>query len=369
MSLTYDLKTGYPDLALVPRGRLLEHIGALFDAERGMQYGGSLQGIPATRDPLAAWLTRTMGAAVTPDQLMIVPGTLFAIDMICRTVVKPGDIVVVEAPTFFFAVNLLRMSGAEIVSVPLCADGIDLDALAAIFKQHGARVKLIYTIPTYHNPTGVCTTAANRAGVAGLAAQYGALVLEDATYQLLYYGDAPPPPLKTFDPTGETVVLAASVSKLLMPSLRLGWVWASPTWIARFLTYKSDGATSALTSSVVAEFIRSGEMDEQIAHARALYARKHDLMVSILRDHAPTWLKWSPPNGGYFIWATLPDGITGAEVEAGAAARGVTIMRGRDSFAVPTDDQTIRMCFAMLKDDALAAATRTLCAVLHTFDP
>ncbi|MDZ4765419.1 MAG: PLP-dependent aminotransferase family protein [Chloroflexota bacterium] len=364
MSIKYDLKTGYPDLSLVPRGRLLEHIGALFDAERGMQYGGSLQGVLQTRDPIAGWLTRTMGAAVTPDQLIIIPGTLFAIDLICRTVAKPGDVVLVEEPTFFFAVNLLRMSGAEVVGVPMSDDGIDLAALESALKQYGGRVKLIYTIPSFHNPTGICAIAANRAEVARLAAQYDTLVLEDATYQLLYYGKLPPPPLKTFDPTGEHVVLAASVSKLLMPSLRLGWIWGSKAWIARFLAYKSDGATSALTSSVVAEFMRSGEMDGQLVHARALYQYKHDLMVATLREHAPAWLKWTPPQGGYFIWATLPDGLTGAQIEAAAAARGVAIMRGSESYAHPPHDQTIRLCFALLKDAELVEATKILCEVL-----
>lgn len=366
MTTTYDLKTGYPDLSLVPRGRLLEHIGTIFESGRGMQYGGSLQGVIETRTPIANWLTRSMGATVSPDELMIIPGALFGIDMICRTVARAGDIVLVEEPTFYFAVNLLRMSGAEIIGVPMGAEGIDLDVLEAKLKQYGDRVKLIYTIPSFHNPTGICASTANRAGLARLAAEYNTLALEDATYQLLYYADPPPPPLKTFDPTGEHVVLTASVSKLIMPSLRLGWVWASQTWINRFLSYKSDGATSSLTGSVVADFIRSGEMDDQVIHARTLNKRKHDLIVDTLNQHAPNWLSWTAPKGGYFIWATLPDGLTATEVEASSAAQGVAVMRGSESYAHPPNDQTLRLCFAMLPDTELVEGTIRFCEVLKT---
>jgi DNA-binding transcriptional MocR family regulator len=362
----FDLKTGYPDLALVPHARLLEHIGAIFDEGRGMQYGGSLQGISRTREVIGGFLSRMLHAHVPPDELIIVPGTLFAIDMICRTAARPGDVVLVESPTFYYAVNLLRMSGVEIVGVPLSADGIDLDALDDKLTDYAGRVRLLYTIPTYHNPTGLCASADNRAGVVALAAKHDVLVLEDATYQPLYYAEPPPPALKTFDSGGEQVVLAASVSKILMPSLRLGWVWASPAWVKRFMAHKSDGATSSLTSAVVVDFIRSGEIDGQLDHARALYKRKHDRVVETLRAHAPDWLRWNAPNGGYFIWATLPDRLSASQVEAAALARGVAVMRGSEAYVQPPNDQMLRLCFAMLPDDQLAAAVETLCEVLRT---
>lgn len=366
MTLRYDLNTGYPDLSLVPRGRLLEHLEGVFESGRGMQYTGSLQGVASVREPVADFLTRALGASVPPDELMIIPGTLYGIDLVCRTVARAGDIVLVEEPTFFFAVHLLRMSHAEVIGVPMGSEGIDLDALEAALKRCAGRVRLIYTIPSYHNPTGICATAANRAGLARLAAQYDALALEDATYQVLYYGDPPPPALKTFDPDGEHVALTASVSKILMPSLRLGWIWASKAWIRRFLGYHTN-STPVLSADLVADYMASGEIDGQLAAVRAMLKRKHDAATAMLREHAPGWLMWNAPNGGYFLWLRLPDGITASEVERAAAAQEVAVMRGSLSYAQPKDDQTLRLCFAMLPETELIAGIERLCAVLKGF--
>ena len=366
MSLKYDLNTGYPDLSLVPRGRLLEHLDGIFDAGRGMQYTGSLQGVASVREPVADFLTRSLGVPVPPDELMIIPGTLYGIDLVCRTVARPGEIVLVEEPTFFFAVHLLKMSHVEVIGVPMGSAGIDLNALEDALRRYAGRVRLIYTIPSYHNPTGNCATAANRAGLARLAAQYDVLALEDATYQVLYYGDPPPPALKTFDSGGEHIALTASVSKILMPSLRMGWIWASKTWIRRFLDYHTN-STPVLSADLVADYMASGEIDGQLTAVRAMLRRKHDTVMAALRENAPDWLEWNAPNGGYFLWARLPEGITATQVEQGAAERDLAVMRGSLSYAQPKDDQTLRLCFAMLPESDLIAAVERLCAVLKAF--
>ncbi len=366
MSLKFDLNTGYPDLSLVPRGRLLEHLEGVFESGRGMQYTGALQGVASVREPVADFLTRSLSAHVPPDELMIIPGTLYGIDLACRTVAQPGDVVLVEEPTFFFAVHLLKMSHVEVIGVPMGADGIDLDALESALKRYAGRVRLIYTIPSYHNPTGNCATAANRAGLARLAAQYDVLALEDATYQVLYYGDPPPPALKTFDLGGEHVALTASVSKILMPSLRLGWIWASTAWIKRFLGYHTN-STPVLSADLVADYMASGEIDGQLEAVRAMLKRKHDTVMAALREHAPDWLMWSAPNGGYFLWLRLPEGITASEVEQAAAARDVSVMRGSLSYAQPKDDQTLRLCFAMLPEPDLIEGIERFCAALKGF--
>ena len=357
----YDLKTGYPDINLVPRQRISEITAEVMRSGRGWQYGGDLQGTLATREPIAQFVSEASGVPVTTDEVMITGGALTAIDILCRSLTQPGDVVVVEDPTFYFVAQVIRMNHVEVVSVPLTADGIDLDALAALCDRYGERLKVVYAIPSFQNPTGL--TATNRAALADLARRRNFTVIEDSTYQLLYF-DAPPPPyLKNYDESGH-VITVGSMSKLLMPSLRSGWIWAQPHQIQEFKKFKDD-AGSTLTAEIVGDFIRSGELTGQIEHARNLYASRHHVMVAALDRYAPSWLDWSAPGGGFFIWATLPEGLTVAQVEPLAAARDVAFMAGRNCYIDPHDDRHLRLCFAKMEDDVLVEGIARLSEVLN----
>ncbi len=362
MPTVYDFKTGYPPLELIPRERLSAITARIIELGRGWQYGGALQGKLPIREQVAHFLSDLSGIDVPPDQLMITNGALAGIDIACRSFTRPGDVVVVENPTFYYVVRLLAMSHVEVVGVPLTAEGIDLEALAKLADQYGERLKLVYSIPSFHNPTGI--NATNRAALALLAAERDFIVLEDATYQPLYYGAPPPPLLKTYDTSGH-VVTTASVSKVLMPSLRFGWLWAQPDQVELFKQFKGDGAPSTFTAEIVADYIASGLFAEQVERARALYARKHDRMIAALDRHAPTWLDWSAPGGGYFIWATLPEPLTAAQVLPLAHDRGVDVFRGSDCYVNPPHDRDLRLCFAMLDDDLIEPGIVELCAALE----
>ncbi len=332
MPIAYDFKTGYPPADLIPRERLSAITARIIESGRGWQYGGDLQGKLPIREQVAHFLSDLSGVPVLPDQLMITNGALAGIDIACRTFTQPGDVVVVENPTFYYIVGQMKMSHVEVVGVPLASDGIDLTALAALADQYGERLKLVYSIPSFHNPTGI--NATNRAALAQLAAARDFIVLEDATYQPLYYGAPPPPLLKTYDTSGH-VVTVASVSKVLMPSLRFGWLWAQPDQVRAFKQFKGDGAPSTFTAEIVADCIASGMFADQVEQARALYARKHERMVAALDRHAPPWLDWTAPGGGYFIWATLPEPLTAAQVLPLARERGVDLFRGSDCYVNP----------------------------------
>jgi DNA-binding transcriptional MocR family regulator len=153
------------------------------------------------------------------------------------------------------------------------------------------------------------------------------------------------------------------MSKLIMPALRMGWIWAQPEQIELFKMFKDD-AGSALTSEIVADYMRSGEFGEQVEFARNFYKRKHDLAAAVLDRHAPEWLDWSAPGGGFFIWGRLPEGLTATQLKPFAAERGVSFMAGRDSYVAAPDDQTIRLCFAMIDEDALEQGLIRLCEAL-----
>lgn len=360
----YDLKTGYPDLALVPRERLSQITRDVLMQGRGLQYAGDAGGSVRARTQIARFLTDAYAMPVDPQQLIVTTGALQSIEITCRALTSPGDVVLVESPTFYYAVTVLEACRVQIVGVPMGEDGIDLDALKAALTQYGSRVKVLYTIPSFHNPTGITTTAESRRELARMAVQYGFTVLEDATYQPLYYGDAPPPIVGSFD-DGTHVVTVASVSKLIMPGLRVGWVLAAPSMIRTVKAAKGDGGLSLLTSETVADFIESGEMGPQVAYARQFYTKKHDLLVNALKECAPSWLKWSAPYGGYFVWCELPQGRSVERLVTLAQARGVDFYPGAASYADGRDDAHFRLCFAYLPDELIEPAVSALCASLH----
>ncbi len=363
MAIEFDLKTGYPDMALVPRERLGALAAEILAAGRGWQYGGDLLGIRSSREQVAHWLSEVSGAAVAPDDLMLTSGALTAIDIVARALTQPGDVVVVEDPTFYFVTHVLRMTPVELVSVPIRSDGIDLAALQAVIDQYGDRLKLLYAIPSFQNPTGFTATSTNRAALAEMTRRHNFTVIEDLTYQLLHYSEPPPPYLKTYDDSGH-VITVGSVSKLLMPSLRFGWIWAQPAQIQDFKRFKDD-AGSTLTAEIVAGLIHSGEMTGQVEHARQLYAGKHQRAVAALDRFAPDGLDWSAPGGGFFLWVTLPEPLTAAQVIPLAQARGVDVFAGRDAYVAPPDDRHLRICFAMLPEDAIEQGIARLCDVLR----
>ncbi len=363
MTILYDLKTGYPGIDLVPRERLSALAAEVLGSGRGWQYGGDLLGILAIREQIARFLSEVSGVPVAPDEVMMTNGAIAATDLICRALTQPGDVVVAEDPTFYFIVNVLRMSHVEVVGVPLCAEGIDLDALESLCDRYGERLRVVYAIPSFQNPTGITATHENRAALAALAQRRNFIVIEDSTYQLLYY-DAPPPPyLKTYDTSGH-VITVGSMSKLVMPALRLGWIWAQREQLQTLKRFKDD-AGSALIAEMVADYIRSGEFAGQVAYARQLYAGKYARMVAALDRHAPDWLDWSAPGGGFFVWARLPEPLTAARLESFAQERGVKFFAGKNCYVNPPDDQALRLCFAMLEDDKLEEATARLCDALN----
>lgn len=364
--IQYDLRTGFPDLAVIPQARLSEIAAGVIQSGAGVQYGDSLQGKIAAREVIAPFIGDMMGIPAAPDDIMLTNGALGAIDLVARALTQPGDVVLVEDPTFFYVVNVLRMSHVEVVGVPMLPDGIDLERLEELAQQYGERLRLVYVIPSYHNPTGYCATAANRQKLVELAERYDFHILEDATYQPLYF-DAPPPPLvKHYDEAGDRVLTVSSVSKIMMPSLRLGWIWANQQHLDGCLKFKADSSTSSLTSEIVAEYIKTGELPAQIDVIRAVYRRKLDVMAQKLTDHAPDWLTWERPGGGFFIWATLPDELPASKMHAIANQHGVDFMPGGRSFASGSPDCHMRLCFTWLTDDDIAAGTALLCDCLQT---
>lgn len=365
-AVIYDFNTGYPDLRVVPHQHLSEIMQEAAFNPAAQQYTGDLFGLYAAREGVAHFLTEQNGSTVKPTELMITTGALGGIDVANRTLTQPGDVVLVEDPTFFFAIQILRMAHVEVVGIPMQADGVDLDALQATLEQYRGRVRLFYTIPAFQNPTGVCLSAEKRKRLVELAREHNFVILEDVTYQALYFDAPPPPVIRQFDEGGEHVITVGSFSKLIMPSLRQGWLWANESQIKAFAGYKADAGTSGLTSHLVAEFIKSGVMDQQIAHVREVYARKRTRVDNALKRFMPDWVRWQTPGGGFFCWLTLPNDMASRQIRAAARQQGVDFMPGSSCFVDGTTDHYIRLCFTMLDEDTLEKGIEVLADCLKS---
>lgn len=365
-SILYDLKTGYPDTSIVPRERLAALTTETIASGRGLQYAGEVMGAPHARAQIARLITDlyAVSSPVDMEEVMVTTGALHSIDIVCRALTSPGDIVIAESPTFFYGVTTLKMSRVQVIGVPMTPTGLDTDAVEAVIQQYGDRVKLVYTIPAYHNPTGICMSVETRRRLLELAQRYGFTILEDATYQPLYYGEPPPPILKQFDDSG-CVVTVASVSKILMPALRVGWIYATPDKMPAFLNAKGDGGTSLFTSDVVSAYIDSGEFPAQIERVRRFTAPRYEAMVTALDQFAPSWLKWDAPGGGYFVWGEVPPEVSIRRLHAAALRRGVDFFPGAASYADGQDDSHMRLCFAYVEADQLRGGVALLSEIMR----
>ncbi len=362
-----DLKTGYPDESLVPRETIARLAAEVLHSGRGFQYAGDIAGSLHTREQLAHWLTTLYGQRVSASELVVTTGALHGIDISCRALTLPGDVVVVESPTFYYGMTIIQANHVQIIGVSMTPDGIDLDALEGVCRQYGSRVKVVYTIPAFHNPTGINASIATRHGLIALAQRYHFTILEDVTYQPLYFDEPPPPIIRTLE-NAHRVVTIASVSKLLMPAIRIGWILSTPDMLERLKTYKGDGGTSMFNSEIVAQYLESGAFDAQVNHARQLYAKRHDAMVKALKTCAPAWLMWQTPNGGYFIWATLPEGKSCKKLHDLCTAHGVDFFVGAASYTNGQDDRHFRLCFAYSNEADIERGITILGECLHRLD-
>ena len=314
--------------------------------------------------PLRAWAAGTLAEPpADPADVRITHGSQQALDLVVRTLVDPGDAVVVEHPTYLGAAQVLAAADATVTAVPVDDDGLDTarlaDALAA-----GLRPRLCYLAPTYQNPSGVVMSAERRVHLGGLADRYGFVVVDDDPYRDL--GFAPPPPRLRAGVPPEWSVTLGTASKVLAPGLRVGWVHG-PGWLIDPLTRLKQAAdlhTSTAAQRLVAEAVtRPGWLDGRAVPLTALYRHRAGVLASALRRAAGDRLTFAAPRGGMFLWVRLARGRA-TDLLPAALARGVAFVPGAAfALADPPDDH-LRLCFATLGDDDLRTAADRLAAAL-----
>jgi DNA-binding transcriptional MocR family regulator len=369
-----DLGWGHPDPALMPVEAVREATSAALT-----KYGPDALAYGAGQGPgpLIEWLRerigRTEGRTPAPDELLITGGNSQALDQVCGLYARPGDTVLVEAPTYHLAVKILRDHPLRLVPVPLDEDGLQVDALAATIerlKGDGCRPRFLYTIPTYHNPTGACLGAERREALVALAVAEDFLIVEDDVYRELAYDGPPPSSLWSMAPVGRVLRLG-SFAKSLAPGLRLGWATGDPTLIARMVQgglLDSGGGINHFGAMAVAALCEAGAFDAQIARLRAAYREKRDALHGALTEYLPEGCAWARPGGGFFIWLRLPPDKRVDAVLAAAEAGGMAFAPGSrfaPADAASTSGDTLRLAFSYYSPERLREAARLLGAALH----
>ncbi|MBR5949321.1 MAG: PLP-dependent aminotransferase family protein [Clostridia bacterium] len=291
-----------------------------------LQYGATEGYLPLRR----AYLDHILPANDLHGELenvLALTGSMQGLDLICKSVINPGDVVLVEEPSFLGALQTFRVAQAKLVTVPMHTDGVHADELEAIVKEH--RPKVFYTIPTFQNPSGYVTSVENRKRIAELAAEYDMLVIEDDPYAALRFSGERMPTVKSFD-TSDNVIVLTSFSKTISPGLRVALCFGNKDLIRKMTIAKqgSDTHSPNLNQAIVAEFINRGHMPSHIEYISGVYARSARIMTDAMAEHFPEWVHFEEPVGGLFIWCTLPEGWDAQELFKRAVERKVAFVPG-----------------------------------------
>lgn len=328
-----------------------------------LQYGIS-QGYAPLREWVADRMSR-QGIACSGANVLITNGSQQVIDLICRAAINPGDYIAVENPTYLAALQVFKGAQAKLLSIPLDQGGMDIDALVKGIKQ--TKPKLIYVNPTFQNPTGVTMGVERRQRLARIAAENEIIVLEDNPYGELRYSGKDLPAIKSF-PGGEWVMLAGTISKIIAPGLRVGWAVAAEAIIDKLTTVKqmSDVLTNSLTQRAVHKYVTSFNLDEHIKEIAVKYQEQRDTMLEAMAQAFPKEVTWMVPDGGMFVWVTLPEGFDATNLLAVAVAEEkVAYVPGTPFYADNTGHNTMRLNFSNSTPELIREGIAKLGALLH----
>ncbi|MBV1788418.1 PLP-dependent aminotransferase family protein [Marinobacterium sp. D7] len=355
-----DLGIGQPDPDLLPT--------ALFRSlslrREDLAYGEEA-GDGRFRYTLANWLSGEYDHPVDADQLMVTAGTSQALDLICTRLARPGDTVLVEDPSYFIALKLFAEHGLKPVAIAMDDQGIRPDLLEPALQQH--QPAFIYTIPSYHNPTGVTQPSERREQLVALAKRYHCPLLADEVYQCLYFDRKPPPPLACYDPQAPVLSLG-SFSKILAPGLRLGWIQGSEATLLSLLSsplFKSGGGLAPVSSALVEPLIANGEFQQYLVGLRQTYRSRLDLLYRGLCSAFGGRVQIARPDGGYFLWVSFTDGNEPIRRLEAAKAEGVGYFAGPLFSADKGCANSMRLCFAWYPETELTTACNRLASLFE----
>ncbi|MEU6487795.1 PLP-dependent aminotransferase family protein [Streptomyces sp. NPDC046887] len=358
------LSGGFPHPDTFPARALAESQARVLAQPAALQYGPT-RGLPGLRDWFTDWLGRAEGRAPTEDELLITSGGMEGLGLVTRSLLDPGDRVVVEGPTFFGALVGFQRQLARVETVPVDQDGLDTDALAELLRRGSEPPpKLLYVIPDYQNPSGLSLSPERRHALVELARRYGILIVEDVAYRELGFDGERHPSLWALAP--DVVAQVGTFAKTFTPGIRLGWVAAPARLVAQLARAKqnTDQCTGALGQLLLEEYGRSGGFDRGIAASRDFYRRRRDLMTAALDAHLPAGVDRTHPHGGFFSWLTLPGQVDTMALQQRALAAKVSYVPGRAFYAGEHGGNCLRLAFSRVPEERITEGVRNLAGVI-----
>ncbi|MBI2188315.1 MAG: PLP-dependent aminotransferase family protein [Acidobacteria bacterium] len=363
---------GYPDPTAFPWDSLREFSAELLSGTDPtvLQYGPTRGYEPLIESIVEVLAGREI--AVTPREVTITTGSQQGIDLVGRVLVTPGDAVLVELPAYTGAISAFKNAQAELVGVRQEDDGIDLDDLDAVCQRErraGRTVNLLYLVPNFQNPTGLLLSLEKRQRLLEWAERRDVLIVEDDPYGALYFDDVASAgdtrPMRADDMRGRVIYLS-TFSKTLAPGFRVGWVVAPASLVERFETAKQsiDLMTGSFDQRIVHEAVRCGLLDRLAPGLRRLYQTKRDAMEVALREELGGRLTWPAPKGGFFLWATLPEGVDDETLLARALEERVVFVSGSAFFVDGTGHNRIRLSFSAPSVERIREGVRRLAGAM-----
>ncbi len=346
---------GFPDSALFDVDGIRAAVDQALTHEPGaaLQYGAT-EGYQPLREQIADFMASKGAAGVAASDLIVTTGSQQALDLLGKTLISPGDKVIVEGPTFLATIQCFRLYGAELITVPVDGQGARTDVLESLIAEH--KPKFVYLIPTFGNPSGALMSLERRQAVLDMAVRHDTLIVEDDPYGDLYFGEAPPPSLLALAASvpgaRDRLVHCGSLSKVLSPGLRVGWMVAPQELLAKATMCKqfSDAHTSTFAQATAARYLAAGGMPATLAKVRSVYAERAGTMAQALRTQLGDAIEFVEPQGGLFIWARLTGNggrvADGAALAKAAIEQGVAFVPGAPFYARQPDPATLRLSFA-----------------------
>lgn len=336
------------------------------DGAAALQYGVT-EGYGPLREWVSTHLAQTTGLRCSPDRILITHGSQQGLDLLGKVLLDPGDVVLVEGPSYVGALQAFGAYEADVRGVPMDSQGLIPDALRDAIRSSPRRPRFLYTIPTFQNPTGICWSVARREEIARIAAESGVRIVEDDPYGLLRYGGTPGPALASMTDRPGAVYLGTT-SKTMAPGLRVAWMTVTDSMLYQKLVAAKqaiDLHTSSLAQRIVWRFMESGRLEPHLRELIPAYRLRRDAMLSVLARLRPAGCEWTTPEGGLFLWMRVPEPLDTMELFAEALRRGVAFVPGHPFWAGKDSRNTLRLNFSNATEDRIEEGVHSLCEAIR----